>query len=1205
MKLKVLPAVLFLCSVAVLSLGFTFLPIGSLSAQTSISSGSIQGTITDAAGGTVTSATVIITNKSTGEKFSPTVTSAGAYTVGGLIPGVYELRVEAKGFKSYETNITVQVGVSASGNVSLEVGAESTTVTVEASNITVNLDQATVQGVLTTEQIENLPINGRNFLDLAQLEPGVQIQDGGNFDPTKHGYSSISFGGRAGRTARIEVDGLDISDETVGTTTQNVPVIAIKEFQIAQSSLDLSTELTSSGSVNIVSKTGTNAIHGEGFFNFRGDGTSARLGQAGAVPFDRKQYGTAIGGPIVKDKLFFFGGWERTTQSLQEAVVLGSQFSALDGSFDAPFFDNNFDARVDYVIKPGWNLFYRFGFEQNLNDSAFIQNTFSPFGNVDHSPSHSIGFDFVTGKFSHTVRFGYLKFRNAIADGSGGIFNPAPGAAISIGPSASCTAQGDAFCSGPNILAPQQTYQSNKQFKYDGSFTAGAHTIRYGAGVNRILGGGLASFFGLAPTINSGFTSSEIAFAANGPFSGGSSNPLNYPAETVIFGNGQGFSTERPQFGLPAGGEYDTRFQAYVGDAWKVRPNLTFSFGMRYNRDTGRADSDLGPIPCSELNPSLGTCTGNILDLFGPGLGNRVNQPNGNFGGNLGIAWDPTKKGKTVIRAGAALNYENAVFNNVLFDRSPRLPTGLFFGTATACPTGSVALPDGTSIDTSALCGQAIGTVFQQLAADQKQFQAATIAAGAASNGAFIGNSLADGIDSTGAQLIAPSYRTPYSLQFNIGIQRELRRGTVLTVDYVRNVGLHYLVGVDTNHVGDAKFFNPTAAANAIATTLSLCGVGSINAAIANCPMNPDGTNQAGYVPRPANISDFALNGLDSGRSFLAGFPAVAFGLTPDTGAAFPGANSALGENQMLFPIGRSVYNGLQVSLRSDVEHPMPGVKHANLQVSYSYSHFDSLVADQDFINNATDFNDPLKFFGPSSLDRTHQLSVGGYFDLPVGLQLSTIVHWYSPLPQTLTIPVSNPAGAIFQSDVTGDGTTGDVLPGTNVGEFGRGISAGTSLNNVINQFNSNVAGTVTPAGQQLLTAGLFTQSQLTSLGGVIQPIPNAPANEVGLNSFFTFDLSLGWKIHPIKRWENVVFEPQVSAYNIFNRQNYDAPGNILSGSLNGQQGSVNGTTAHNQPGCATNVALCTGRTNLVGLGSGVFSLGAPRALEFGFKVSF
>jgi hypothetical protein len=130
--------------------------------------------------------------------------------------------VEAKGFKTSEVPVTVQVTVTSSGNVKLELGQESQVVEVQGNAVTVNTEQATVQGVLTSDQIDKLPIDGRNFLDLAQLEPGVQIQDGSTFDPTKAGYSSISINGVFGRTPRIELDGLDISDETVGTTTSAV-----------------------------------------------------------------------------------------------------------------------------------------------------------------------------------------------------------------------------------------------------------------------------------------------------------------------------------------------------------------------------------------------------------------------------------------------------------------------------------------------------------------------------------------------------------------------------------------------------------------------------------------------------------------------------------------------------------------------------------------------------------------------------------------------------------------------------------------------------------------------------------------------------------------------------------------------------------------------------------------------------------------------
>ncbi len=229
-------------------------------AQTSIATGSIQGNVTDATGALLPNAKVTVTGP-TGQTLHATTNASGEYSLGALIPGAYAVRIEAKGFKTAQLAMEVRVDNAANGSVKLEIGQESTVVEVQASEVQVNTEQATVQGVLTASQIENLPVNGRNFLDLAQLEPGVQIQDGQNFDPTKAGYSSISFGGRYGRTARIEVDGVDVSDETVGTTTTDIPASGIQEFQIGQASLDMSTELTSSGSVNVTTKSGTNGIH--------------------------------------------------------------------------------------------------------------------------------------------------------------------------------------------------------------------------------------------------------------------------------------------------------------------------------------------------------------------------------------------------------------------------------------------------------------------------------------------------------------------------------------------------------------------------------------------------------------------------------------------------------------------------------------------------------------------------------------------------------------------------------------------------------------------------------------------------------------------------------------------------------------------------------------------------------------------------------
>ncbi|PYT66481.1 MAG: hypothetical protein DMG39_26675 [Acidobacteria bacterium] len=272
--------------IAALFVGVKLMAPPEASAQATISTGSVQGAILDPKGAVVVAAKVTITNKDTGQKSKPEVSSAGTYNSGPLQPGTYIVRITEQGFKTVEQTVDVAVGVITSASITLELGSESTVITVESSAISVNTEQATVQGVLTAQQIENLPVNGRNFLDLAQLEPGVQIQDGANFDPTKNGFSSVSFAGHFGRTARIEVDGIDISDETVGTTTQNIPQIAIGEFQVGQSNLDLSTELTSTGTINVVTRSGANDIHGEGFFYWRGDRVAAKQSLI-PVPFDR------------------------------------------------------------------------------------------------------------------------------------------------------------------------------------------------------------------------------------------------------------------------------------------------------------------------------------------------------------------------------------------------------------------------------------------------------------------------------------------------------------------------------------------------------------------------------------------------------------------------------------------------------------------------------------------------------------------------------------------------------------------------------------------------------------------------------------------------------------------------------------------------------------------------------------------------------
>ena len=1170
--------------------GMSLLATPPALAQASVSTGSISGTIMDPQGAAVANARVTITNKDTGTSQASTTGDTGLFTSGSLAPGNYTVRVEAPNFKTYQTTVVVQVGQITTANAKLEVGASTTVVEVTASAVQLNSEQATVQDVLTAKDIDQLPVNGRNFLDLATLEPGVQIQDGSTFDPTKNGYSSLSFGGRYGRAARIMVDGVDISDETVGTTTQNIPESAIAEFQVAQSSLDVSTEVTSTGTVNVVTKSGTNQFHGQGFYDGRSNQISARIAPITAtqpaLPFGRKQFGGNLGGPIWKDKVFFFGDVERTDQSLQSPVALAGDFGSLSGSFNSPFTARNYLGRMDWNLKRSWTLFYRFSYDQNSSVRGFNPGVYQPFQNVDHTPTHVIGTDFSIGRSTNSIRFEYLKFRNAIVDGVAlsGAFNPVPGISLNITPSGddfTCLSGGESFCSGTNILAPQATFQSDKQIKYDGSYAFGRHTIRYGVGFNKILGGGFAKFFGIAPMVRSLDNATNLGIANGGPFpsldgtpADKFSNPMNWPIDTILMGNGQGFFTEFSGFGLPAGGQSDNRFEWYVGDQWKVKTNLSVSIGVHYGRDTGRTDSDL---------PSVAALAA-FNNQFFKGLEGRVNQPNKNFSPQLGIAWDPWKTGKTVIRVGGGLYYDDAIFNNVLFDRPGRLTTGLFAAQAAPCFGGSATgpVPGVNNGNAVTYCGEAVGTAAAQIVADQKAYQAAIAAGSAGANPNFIGTTnQANNLN--GIQMFSPDYRSPRSVQMNVGIQRQFGKGTVLSVDYVRNVNTHSPLGLDTNKVGDARFLNSANAMAAIETTNAQFkdGVGN------PCPAGSTGINCA--ILAGATIADYAGNGLDSGFDAAGGAPCPT--------CAFPGINSNLGQNEMLFPIGRAMYQGLLTSLKSNLDHPFRGVRHMYLITSYTLSRYKATALDTDFVNNATDFNNPLKFFGPNGLDRTHQFAAGAVLDFPWATRVGLTTHWATAAPVTLTLPQAGAPGEIFRTDVTGDGTIGDVAPGSNVGAFGRSITA-SNINNYINTYNSKFAGQLTPAGQALVSAGLFTQAQLVELGAVTPALTPAPAGQVGNAPVFIFDAHASWQLRLNKLFhvfpESVVLEPQVALFNVFNVQNWYPSGNQISGVLNGQPNSVNGTTR------ATRTALVT-----PGSSSGVNWYAVPRQAEFGVKLTF
>lgn len=1173
-------------ALALIALG-VLICVSMMSAQTTVGTGSIVGTVSDPSGALVPGAKVTITNAGTAAVIALTTNSAGAYNSGALTPGTYKVQISNKGFKTLNATVNVEVGNTSTVNGKMELGQESTVVEVQGAELSVNTEQAEVQGVLTSSQIENLPVNGRNFLDLAQLEPGVQIQDGQNFDPTKAGYSSISFGGRFGRTARIDVDGVDISDETVGTTTQDIPASAINEFQMSQSSLDLSNDLTSSGAVNVTTKSGTNTYHGMAFGSIRDRDFGGALAPGGVdAPMQRQQYGGNFGGAIIKDKLFFFADGERIKQDSSATIQFPDPFSSFNGTITTPFRDDELMGRVDYNLGRNTRLFYRYNYFGNSLPGTFGDG-FAKYINKDYTRTHVAGLDFNTGSFTHTVRFSFMKFQNQIADDSAG--EPLANLGVTI------NARGNGFYSGGNPNAPQSTPQQNIQVKYDGSKTLGRHILRYGFSFNHIQGGGFANFFGLGPRIRWTQGATEEAFAATGPFPGGDTNPLNYPVEQVRYGNGLGFSTLQPALGFPAGGlGPDKRLGLYIGDNWKVLPNFTVSLGVRYVRDTGRTDSDL-PADAS------------INGAF-PGWGNPVKQANANFAPQLGIAWDPMKNGRTVIRGGIGLYYENVIYNNVLFDRPLRLQTGAFNQTTLGCSSGTpenLPVAGGTLTPVTGSCGNNVfvGNAIPAILQTWQEYKAGNPLNLTAANPNYIGTGfIANGLSSP-LGLFAPNYKTPRSLQINFGVQHEIRRGMIISADYLRNVETKSLIGIDINHAGDISTFNMANALSAISATNKGfgCGTGT-DAGSINCA-----------IAAGAQMTDFAGNGLGSAVDF-GGDCVNNAGSTAE--CAFPGINPSQGQFFMLLPIGRSVYNALQVKLDENVANPMRGLKAVNFQFSYSLSSFKNIGGSQtdgttgdndlDFVTQAADNNNPGRYFGPSLLDRTHQFSFGGYAELPMKFRLGVIGHFYSPLAEAIAIPNTNIGpGEIYRTDFTGDGGIADVMPGTHMGQFDRGTNA-HNINALIGNYNAKYANQPTPAGQVLVTNNLFTVSQLQALGGVAPHVclappvidtdpsctpPSSPGSQQDLNWLRTLDLNLAWKY---SFRERVSIEPSIAFFNLPNFSNFNLPGTqLMTGLLTGSAGAINGTTP-------------AGREAFrAGNGTGTFALGSARQIEFGLKVTF
>jgi hypothetical protein len=738
--------------------------------------GSIEGTVSDPQGAIIQNATVTVRNVATNATRTAQTNDSGQYRVLQLQPGIYEVRASAASFKqSVLENVQVQVGQTASVDINLQVGGASETITVtDITEAQIDRSDNTVSGVVNTVQIENLPLNGRNFLDLAQLQPGTEKVDGGNFDPTKANFTGVSIGGQAGRSTQITVDGGSVVDNVVGTTVQNFSQEIVQEFQIGLSNYSLSTGASASGSVNVVSRSGTNQFRGNAFGYFRDDKFAAfpalnRLDAANnippnarseRIPFDRQQFGGTIGGPIRKDKLFFFTSYERNNQ---DGSALRNPFSSpsFAGFSPNPFDETLFTGKVDWVVSNRSSMFFRYSFNDNIQQGPFplgsgivprdsVSGIFQSNDQIVTNRSHNFttGLSYaLSSNVSNNLVFNFSDFNNAINPVIAGV----PEIQLSFDPD---------FKSGTNVITPQTTLQRRYQLRDDLTWVKGNHTLNFGANYERTAIGGIFTFANPVRirlfTPPSTDTEADFlgAFVRDISMGVGSPNlPFNDTGDTT-----------------------NNRIQVYAGDAWKISPRFTFNYGLAYRWDSNLWNHDL-PRPAV------------IAGLFDGGIA-PSGRDNNNFAPRVGFAWDVNGSGKTVIRGGFGIYYDNTIDNLRLFERADLGPAGaqqFLIGAGLTSPVLAPLGGDGRFNDGQVTLAQMLA-LYPSIRADLES---------------RISNCpLPTAIECTGnisGPIFSTNFQVPYSLQYSIGVQHELPYNLLAQVDFSYRKGLHEVLVYDAN----------------------------------------------------------------------------------------------------------------------------------------------------------------------------------------------------------------------------------------------------------------------------------------------------------------------------------------------------------------------------------------------------------------------
>ena len=697
----------------------------------------LTGLVTDPNGAAVPGVKVTATLESAGIKRETVSNGEGFYVLTDLVPGEYELRVEAKGFltKVSRVPISLKVGQSVTLNVPLEIGlSEHEVVDLVDNRALIDSSASLVQGVVEPREVESLPLNGRNFLELALLIPGNAPAP--NFDPTKTNSFVISSAGQLGRGGNVTIDGADNNDDVVGGPVQNISQDAIGEFQIATNRFSAQLGRSASSVVNVVTKSGTNELHGSGSVYFRHRELQAlpatfdrSLGET--PPFDRQQYAFTLGGPIKRDHAWFFGSFEYRNQD--GVVLVGSRDLAtrtITRDFAvAPLDDFLTTERLDWAATDRDMLSFRYSFqrEKGINASTLIR----AIGSASQRQSglnrtHSFLTNYtrvISSRDVNSFRFSYSTFLNDTLP-------VAPGPQLTF----------PSIQDGASFRVPQQTKQRRLQFGDTYTMNRGNHTVYIGGEVQRV-----ESDLDLKV-----FQQGRIEFIEDFP-------DFDRNGDGRVDDNDLLFAVTLrsgvPDRSLVLPDTDNTYFAAFVQDDWRVHPQLTLNLGLRYELDT-----DVNNVSrVDELNP-----------LILPFLRGERKRDKNNFAPRVGFNF-ATRNAKTSVHGGYGIYYDRVTLEIQTLERGldgRALPVEVRAGNVFFIPTQFLFDP--------------VNGVFPP--------GAPTLA------NPFTGFVL-PGAGAGGINIIDNDLQNPMVHQVNFGVQHQLGSDLVVRADYLRNQGTHFIIG--------------------------------------------------------------------------------------------------------------------------------------------------------------------------------------------------------------------------------------------------------------------------------------------------------------------------------------------------------------------------------------------------------------------------